>query len=424
MAALWPGMPLTPPPRRAPGAAQQDRGIVGLDAPPAGVLGLLGERPAEVAVEDVPRGQAQLALEVERRADLDARRPVGRAQDAVLDRLGEHAVERAQRRRERRVARAVVVAGEQPRRHVQAEQRQRLRAARAQVGPEDARVGQRVAVDLARRQVGDRPGARLEVRALELRRGLVDVEGPGERLLGRDRAVAQTRQAAQQQVDLQLRALRRDRARRRRPAAQAVELGGRRVDEHVPRADRRLAALGVGHADLPRSDRGDLGVRAQLRARGERRVAQRADTAPMPPTGTSQSPVPAADHVVQKAAVLAQVGVVRSGERADERVGERHAAHEVVAERRVEQLAQRRLDQRVPERVVAGHAPQLVAGAQRLGERREQPLGHPPDAVAEVAPGLEVAGPPVTRANDAAVALASPPSTSSPCAPPARGSGV
>ena len=50
--------------------------------------------------------------------------------------------------------------GEQPRGHVEREQRQRLHAALAQVRRDDRRVGERVAVDLQRRDVGDRAGRR------------------------------------------------------------------------------------------------------------------------------------------------------------------------------------------------------------------------------------------------------------------------
>ena len=138
-------------------------------------------------MEDVPAGHPQLALDVERAAHLEARRAVAVAEDAVGDRLREHAVERAQCRRERALARAARVGGEQPRGHVQREQRQRVRAGGAQLRAEDARVGERVAVALARRQLGDRAGGRLLVGALQLRGRLVDMEGAGERALGAQR---------------------------------------------------------------------------------------------------------------------------------------------------------------------------------------------------------------------------------------------
>jgi inner membrane transporter RhtA len=80
------------------GAADEDRRIVGLDAPATDVLGLFGERPAQVAMEDVAAGQAQLALEIQRCERLAAGRAVRPAHDELLDRLGEDGVQRAQRR--------------------------------------------------------------------------------------------------------------------------------------------------------------------------------------------------------------------------------------------------------------------------------------------------------------------------------------
>ncbi len=155
-------------------------------------------------MEDVPAGHSQLGFDVERAAHLDARLAVAVGEDAVGDRLGEHAVERAQRRRERRAARPLRIGGEQPRGHVQREQRQRVRPGGAQLRAEDARVGQRVAVALTRRQLGQQPGGGLLVGALQLLGALVDVEGAGERVLGGDALVLQARQPREHQVDLQL----------------------------------------------------------------------------------------------------------------------------------------------------------------------------------------------------------------------------
>src|SRR3954469_15171728 len=45
------------------GAAEQHPGVVGLDTPPPDVLGGLGPRPAQVAVEDVAPRQADVALQ-------------------------------------------------------------------------------------------------------------------------------------------------------------------------------------------------------------------------------------------------------------------------------------------------------------------------------------------------------------------------
>ena len=83
-----------------------------LDPPRADLVGRLGERPAQVAVEDVPARHAQLRLEVERAARLDARLAIWCAQQTILDRLRENAVERAQRGLERSRAGALGVACE------------------------------------------------------------------------------------------------------------------------------------------------------------------------------------------------------------------------------------------------------------------------------------------------------------------------
>ena len=133
------------------GAADPDVRALGLDTPTTDLVLGLGERPRQVAVEDVASGHAELGLELDRGAGLEAGLAVGRAQQAVLDRLGEDGVERAQRAFNRRVLGCVVFLAEQPRRHVQPEHGQRLDAGGAQLRREDARVGERMAVGLARR---------------------------------------------------------------------------------------------------------------------------------------------------------------------------------------------------------------------------------------------------------------------------------
>ena len=132
---------------------------------------------------------------------------------------------------------------------MQREARERLGARRLQLGAEDARVGQRVAVDLARHDLGHRPGRRLRAGALELGVALVDVEGAGEGVGRVDGAVAQPRQPREQEVDLQLRAL--GRCARGRLAPQAVEHRGRDVAQHVAGNGDVLAAVrvGVAHRD-------------------------------------------------------------------------------------------------------------------------------------------------------------------------------
>ena len=166
-----------------------------------------------------------------------------RVEQAVLDRLVQHAVERAPRSRLAVGQRAGRVVAEQPGRHVQAEQRQRLRPGRPQVRAEDRRVGQRVAVDLARRQVGHGPGRGLAVGALQLLVALVDVERAGERLLGRHRRDRAAGQPRQQHVDLDLGALRAG-AARRAPRAVGRSTVGATLAQHLAGAER--AAVGRG----------------------------------------------------------------------------------------------------------------------------------------------------------------------------------
>ena len=66
----------------------------------------------------------------------------------------------------------------------------------------------------------------------------------------------------------------------------------------------------------------------------------------------------AADHVVGEADVLLQRGVVRTGERADQCVGEDDAADDVVGQRRLDQVPDRVSGQGVPDLVVAEGGPQ------------------------------------------------------------------
>ena len=79
---------------------------------------------------------------------------------------------------------AGVVAGEQPGREVQAEDRERVVAARDQVADQDRRVGQRVAVHLGRRHRWQHAAAASSYAVWSWRVALVDVERAGERLRG------------------------------------------------------------------------------------------------------------------------------------------------------------------------------------------------------------------------------------------------
>ena len=112
-------------------------------------------------------------------------------------------------------------------------------------------------------------------------------------------------------------------------------------------------------------------------------------TAPIPPIGHVPMAAAVADHVVQEAAVLAQVGVVGACEGPDERVGESDAAQRVVAEAVLDELADRALDERRPGRVVADERAQLGGRAQRLGHRRPQRAGRPRARRVQALPALD-----------------------------------
>ena len=75
------------------GAAHEHPRVVGLHPPAVLVLAPFGPRPVEVAVEDVPAGHGELALDVERGHRLDAGAAARVAREAVGERLGELLVE-------------------------------------------------------------------------------------------------------------------------------------------------------------------------------------------------------------------------------------------------------------------------------------------------------------------------------------------
>ncbi len=347
-----------------------------------------GERERQVPVEDVPTGQPQLTLQVQRRPRLHTRPPVRVDGQAVRDRLRQTRVQRRERRLQQRRARRLVVPREQPGGGVQPEQRQRLVAPRGQVGGEDRGVGQRVAVHLARRGARRLPGRRLPVGVLQLPVTLGDMEGPGERLPRIGVRVPQRGQPPQQHVHLELRPLRR---LRRRVPEQLRQRLRRNVHQHLTGPDRALRAVraerhlgpppvrGHGRHLVPG---GDLGP-GSARRRGQR-AGHRAHAADrhVPVTGTLP------DHVVEKAAVLTERRVVRGGERADEPVGENHPAHQIVVERGLHRLAQRPFEQRLPCLVVADPGAQRGLRRQRFGQRGEDPSRHPPRRPVESEPRL------------------------------------
>ena len=207
IAALRPGMPLTPPPRRAPAPPRWTLAIA-VSVPQRAGLGLvLGERPREVAVEDVAARERQLVLEVERRLGLQARLAV-RARAAGSPRSARRAPSRAS------AGRRPAPRGDAPRAR-RSNSRAGVCSANSvsvwarHAGPEDARVGQRVAVDLARQRRREPAVTGLVVGGLELRRSVsLTWKVPANASSGAHGAVAQPRQPRQQHVDLQLRALR------------------------------------------------------------------------------------------------------------------------------------------------------------------------------------------------------------------------
>lgn len=132
-------------------------------------------------MEDVAAGQPEFAVQVERCLRLDAGPALGVGGEAVGERLGQVGVElgeggpeqavpdgvpgaaRTRRARTlRAAARAAVlrrVALEEPGRGVQAEEGEGVVAALRELRPEDRRVRERVAVDLAGRRPGELPAA-------------------------------------------------------------------------------------------------------------------------------------------------------------------------------------------------------------------------------------------------------------------------
>ncbi len=184
------------------------------------------------------------------------------------------------------------------------------------------------------------------------------MEGPGERVLRRHGRVAQPREPPQQHVDLELRALG---PVRDGSSEQRVEHRRRAARDHVAAGD---VAVGDADADAPRPSASIALTSAPVASSAPAADAQRASSpvsAPIPPTGTSHAPGPVADHVVEEAAVLAQVGVVRGRERADQRVGQHDPAQQVVVEDALDRLADRALEQRLPDLAVADPPLELLA---------------------------------------------------------------
>ena len=93
----------------------------------------------------------------------------------------------------------------------------------------------------------------------------------------------------------------------------------------------------------------------------------------MPPTGTSQSPVPPPITWYRKQRFWRRLSSSADANVPMSAVGQRDAAREVGVERRAQQLAERALDDVVPQCVVAETLARTVARRrQRLGDRGEE----------------------------------------------------
>ena len=310
--------------------------MLGRDTPACGGgverLVLLRPRPRQRAMEDVAAGHPQRGLQVGGRPRFDAGRPVRRFVDAVRDRLRDHRIEGGLCRGEQLGARGIrIPSRQQAVRRVESEEGQRLRSRCAQVGPENRRVGERVAVDLRRERTRDAAARGDVVGPVELRHGLVDVEGSAEGRLGADGGVVEPGEPAQQHVDLDLGAFGRG-VRGRVPAARADEggeHGGSDAAQHEAPAERRCVVdrhLAVGR------DRGDLGAGAQVGSGIPCRSFQLRGDAAHAAHGHVPVPGSAADHVVEEAAILAEARLVAAGEGADQPVGQCDALSDVAAQ--------------------------------------------------------------------------------------------
>ena len=96
IAALWPGMPLTPPPRRAPAPAMRTRRVGRLDTPGAD-LGLgSAQGHCSERWKMLPPGSPRSASSSTGVRASRQSAPVGVAQQDVLDRFGQHGVQRVE----------------------------------------------------------------------------------------------------------------------------------------------------------------------------------------------------------------------------------------------------------------------------------------------------------------------------------------
>ena len=235
--------------------------------------------------------------------------------------------------------------------------------------------------------------------------------------------VAQARQAREQEVDLELRPVSAGGSRRARaggparPARRSPASSGRRPTTRLRLPVwKRTSPSPIAVTSTPVRTCAPAATAASRSA---------AVSAPMPPIGTSQSPVPPPMAWYRKqrfwrrpgSSSGANVPISPSVSTTPRTRSSASAACTVTR--------QRRLHERLPGRVVADDAPQLRARAQRLEQRREHGARDASRPWRESAATRRTArrrrSPPRTRP-------ASPgrrrPATSSPRAPCARGSGV
>ena len=330
--------------------------------------------------------------------DLQARAPVRPAQQHVLDRLGQHRVQRPQRGGERRsFTRRASLSPRNSRAGRCSPNRVRVCASpAAQLGPEDRAVGEAVAVDLARRPGrAPRPAAAAAYASCSWLKRLVDVEGPGERGRGVDPLVAQPRQPRQQHVDLELRPLGCRLGVHRRGTGrgeQLVEEGGRDPDRTVAPCAlrRRLSRRRARHVTSPSGSTATTSAPVHhLGPGGDGGTGEPVGDGAHAPDRDVPVAGPPADEVVEEADVLgagtrpsrsAKVPMSASVATMPRTVSSANVARSVSPSGRSTSAS--------PQLVVADQLADGVGGPQRLQDRREDPLGqgrHPP---VEAGPGL------------------------------------
>ena len=339
-------------------------------------------------MEDVPAGHGQRRLDVDRRGRLQAGAPVRVAGQAVEQRLLQVRVELRHHPADRLRPRALRVGPVELGGRVQAEQRQRVVPGGPLGRAQDRRVAQRVAVDLERDDVGQprrRRPARRRRRAGSPASSTWNV--PANAVAG---SAPERSRGSRASTMLTFSC----EPEGRRPGIGAGQLGqhgGRRAADHVrrrrPRARSPSSSVQCDRDAVgARVEGGHRGPGDQLRAvppggRGHR-AADRAHAADRHPPLAG----PVADQVVQEAAAGQAVGGVDVGEGADQPVGERDPADDVVGEVVGDDVGQRPLAQVVPQVGVAQPGRESRGGEQRLDQRGREVLGEGGQPAVEALP--------------------------------------